>query len=104
MSTVNNSICSPRGTFPAEHSAQYLYQLEYLEPCTITLVYPHILYGITLWSAAYEIPLSKVNVLHKKIIRSMCNVNYNDHINELFVQSGILKLHDTVRHQLGVGN
>ncbi len=45
-----------------------------------TLVYPHILYGIgiTLWSHsdAYEIHLSKVIVLHKKIIRSMCNVNY----------------------------
>ncbi len=27
-----------------------------------TLVYPHILYGITLWSAVYEIHLSKVNV------------------------------------------
>ncbi len=62
-----------------------------------TLVYPHILYGITLWSAAYEIHLSKINVLHKKIIRSMCNVNYNDHTNELFVQLGILKLQDIVR-------
>ena len=67
-----------------------------------TLVYLHILYGIRLWSAAYEIHLSKVNVLHKKIIRSMCNVNYNDHTNELFVQLGILKLHDIVIHQLGI--
>ncbi len=32
----------------------------------------------------------------------MCNVNYNDHTNELFVQLGILKLHDIVRHQLGI--
>ena len=32
----------------------------------------------------------------------MCNVNCNDHTNELFVQLGILKLQDIVRHQLGV--
>ena len=55
-----------------------------LRMLNFSLVYLHILYGITLWSAAYETHLSKFHVLHKKIKRSVCNVKYNDHTNELY--------------------
>ncbi len=40
-----------------------------------TLVYPYIIYGITLWIAAYQAHLSKSNVFHKKIIGSIFNAN-----------------------------
>ncbi len=66
-------------------------------------MYPYIIYGIILWSAAYQAHLIKINVLHKKIIRSIFNANYNDHTNEFFVQLNIiLKLGDIARHQSGI--
>ncbi len=82
--------------------SNYLYSLIVFQTLYFTLVYPCIIYGITLCSAAYQAHLSIINVWHKKIIRSIYIADYNDHTNGLLDIFNILKLQNIARHQLGI--
>ena len=65
------------------------------------MVYPYLIYGITLWGATYKSSVNKLIVMQKKVIRAMVSAKYNAHTDDLFNELGILKL-DYV-YKLNVG-
>ena len=59
-----------------------------------SLVYPYLIYGITLWGSAAKNHLSKIIIMQKKIIRAIVEAPYNAHTNTIFHKLNILKLED----------
>jgi hypothetical protein len=64
------------------------------------LVYPHLLYGITLWGNTYNVYLNKLNVLQTKLRRVMANTEYHAHTEPLFKSPILLKLSDIYKLQI----
>ena len=60
----------------------------------MSIVYPHLLYGNILWSAASKSHLDKLFVKQKKVIRILMKKTRNAHTNPLFDQLNLLKIKD----------
>ena len=56
-------------------------------------------YAITVWGAAPNSHISRMNKLHKKGIRHVCSSKYNAHTEPLFKKEKILKLNDLYKLQ-----
>ena len=67
-----------------------------------SMIFPYLIYGITLWGATYKSSVNKLTVMQKKVIRAMVSAKYNAHTDDLFNELGILKLDDV--YKLNVGN
>ena len=65
-----------------------------------SLVHSYLNYGACVWGNAAEIHTNKIRVLHKKVIRLIANVEYNDHSSPLFKEHKILKFDDILNMQL----
>ncbi len=50
------------------------------------------MYGITLWGASSETNLNKVRVMQKKVVRSICNAEYDAHTPPYFARHSLLQL------------
>jgi len=59
-----------------------------------SLIYPHLIYGITIWGNSSIANLNKIFILQKKVIRIIMKANYNAHTTGLFKALNLLKLHD----------
>ena len=59
-----------------------------------SMVYPYLIYGITLWGATYKSGVNKLIVMQKEVIRAVVSAKYNAHTDDLFNELGILKLDD----------
>lgn len=64
------------------------------------LIYPHLLYGITLWGNTYNVHLNKLYIVQKKIIRIIMNADYYASSEPLFKSLNILKLSDVYNLQV----
>ena len=64
------------------------------------LVQSHLSYGACVWGNADNIYLNKLRILQKKVIRTIANVEYNEHTGPLFAMLKIFKLDDIVKMQL----
>ena len=51
-------------------------------------------YAITVWGSAPSSTLKRLNTLHKKGIRYVCNAAYNAHTDPLYLDNRILNLKD----------
>ena len=58
------------------------------------LVYPHLLYGITMWGNTYQVYLTKLMTTQKKIVRCIAGAYFNAHTDPLFKSLKLLKLPD----------
>ena len=67
-------------------------------PCII--IHPYLSYGIEAWHGTYQNNTSKIFVLHKKAIRAINNLAYNEHTNAYFKCNKILKLSDQYKLQV----
>ena len=47
------------------------------------MVYPYLTYGIELWGSANKSNLKTLNVLHRKLIRTVSAAKYNDAIKPI---------------------
>ena len=66
-----------------------------------SLVYPNLLYGISIWGCAKKSHLQPLIVVHKKIIRILSGTrNFIEHTNPLFARMSLLKIRDL--HALAV--
>lgn len=58
-----------------------------------SLIYPHITYGVEVWySAAPKYVIREIEVLQRKVVRILCNLEYNAHTSHHFTDMGILTL------------
>ena len=65
-----------------------------------TLIYPHLLYNITIWGNANQSDISKTITLQKKSIRIINKAKYNNHTEPLFKENKILKIQDLYEMQV----
>ena len=65
-----------------------------------SLIFPYLNYAIEAWYGAPQCVSSRVQVIQKKSIRAIFNLNYNCHTTEYFKFSGILKLGDMYKLNL----
>ena len=59
-----------------------------------SLVYPYLIYCVSVWRSTYQSNLSRVFILQKKIIRIISKVSFDSHTDVLFKEHGILKFFD----------
>ena len=71
--------------------------------CTLyySLVYPYLIYCISVWGSTYSSNLNRIFLLQKKVIRIMSRSSYLAHTDPLFKQLKILKLHNLYLFQVG---
>ena len=61
-----------------------------------SLIYPFLIYGITMWGNTYESTLTPIITLQKQVLRIITFRNYNDHSNPLFKALEIIKFEDVI--------
>ena len=66
-----------------------------------SLVYPYLIYCISVWGSRYQSNISGVIILQKKIIRIICKVSFDSHTNVLFKELEILKFSAIYLYQIG---
>jgi len=65
-----------------------------------SIVYPYLIYGITLWGSTFESQLTKIKVMQKKIVRAIYGAPYNAHTEPIFKQLKIIKFEDLYKLQV----
>ena len=66
-----------------------------------SLVQPYLQYCLSSWGGAAQKHISKLFILQKLAVRSICNVGKREHSHSLFKHLGILKLNDIYNLQVG---
>ena len=64
-----------------------------------SIVHPHLIYGLPIWGNTYQVHLSRIIILQKKIIRTITGAQYDAHSEPLFKSVNILKLQDLYKLQ-----
>ena len=64
-----------------------------------SFIHPHIQYGISTWGKAANKLISKIFILQKSVIKTICNKNRREPSTPLFKRLGILKLNDLYTFQ-----
>ena len=59
-----------------------------------SFIYPHLIYNVLVWGAAYPTVIQKLIVQKKKTIRTIADIPYNGHTSLTFRQLKILKFTD----------
>ena len=67
-----------------------------------SLMYPYLTYNIIIWGNTHKTHLNQLEILHKRIIRTICNSNKNDHTEPLFYRLRLLKLIDIYKYFISV--
>ena len=78
----------------AINKAKLVLNTKHLTTLYYALIYPHLLYGITLWGNTYNLYLNRLVVLQKRVIRIITNSPFRAHTEHLFEQLKLLKLPD----------
>jgi hypothetical protein len=76
--------------------SKHLLPKKSLKTLYYTLVHPHLLYCLPLYSCTSAKNIKKLYTMQKKCIRHVCNVNYNQHTAPLFKTIGILPLNELI--------
>ena len=64
-----------------------------------SLVLPYLQYCILAWGTATKNTINALNIIQKRLIRTMCHANPFDHTNDMFKNLKILKLNDIHKHE-----
>ena len=66
------------------------------------LVYPYFLYCNFVWASSYGTNLIRLEILQKRVIRTIAKTPFDAHTDSIFQNLGILKFHDMYLIQLGL--
>jgi hypothetical protein len=61
-----------------------------------SLIHPHLLYCLNMYSISTKTKLDELFLLQKKAVRVVCNESYNAHTGPLFTRLNILPFHDLI--------
>ena len=78
------------------YKAKQLLDKESLVMLYDSLFVPYLTYCSEIWGNTYKTNINCVYLLQKKVLRSVCNVDYRYHSNVLFKELRILKLFDSI--------
>ena len=73
-----------------------------LETLYYSLIHPHILYGLPIYSCTTQKNLNKIFKMQKKAVRYITKSKYNSPSNPLFVSLGILPLEHLITETRGI--
>ena len=66
-----------------------------------SLIYPYLVYCISVWGSTYSSNLNRIFILQKKCIRIISKSSYDAHTEPLFKALRILKFADIYKFQVG---
>jgi hypothetical protein len=66
------------------------------------LFHPHLLYCLPIYSCTSTQNINRLKLMQKKVIRAVCNANYNAHTEPLFVQLNILNVDKLITFTKGM--
>ena len=78
------------------YKAKYLLDKDSLVMLYDSLFVPYLSYCSEIWGNTYKTNINCVCVLQKKVLRIVCNVDYQYHSNVLFKELRMLKLFDII--------
>ena len=67
-----------------------------------SLVYPYFFYCNLVWASTYRTNLIHLEILQKRVIRTIAKTTFDAHTDPLFQNLGILKFQDIYLIQLGL--
>ena len=67
-----------------------------------SLVYPYLFYSNLVWASTYRTNLIRLEILQKRVIRTIAKTTFDAHTDPIFQNLGILKFHDIYLVQLGL--
>ena len=76
------------------HKSSFCPSAVSLRTLYFSLVYPYLIYCITVWGSTYQTNLKGVITLQKKVIKNISNLPFNAHTDNLFRDHQILKFND----------
>jgi len=74
--------------------ARYCLPKSHLKMLYHSIIYPHLIYGITIWGSAHDTHKYKLRITQKKIIRLISGSRYDAPSEPIFKSQQILKLDD----------
>ena len=86
-------------SFFAINRAKSVLNTKHLSNLYYSMVYTHIIYGLSLWGAASKVHLYPLDIMHKKIIRVVGGAKYNSHTAPILHKLSMLSLEDIYRKQ-----
>ena len=67
-----------------------------------SLIYPYFFYCNLVWASTYRTNLIRLEILQKRVIRTIAKTTFDAHTDPIFQNLGILKFHDIYLIQLGL--
>ena len=92
---------SPKLRLPLVYKSSFRLLKTSLHCLYYSLVYPFLIYCISVWGSTYQRNLSRVVILQKKIIRIISKLSFDSHTDVLFKEQEILKFSDSYLYQIG---
>ena len=74
--------------------------MQALRTLYLSMVHPHLRYGLIFWGAAPKVNLNPIIVQQKKLIRLINHAGYIEHSEPLFRKSYILKFEDLIENEM----
>ena len=66
-----------------------------------SLIYPYLIYCVSVWGSTYNSNIKKIVTLQKKAIRIVAKVSFDSHTDPIFRELEVLKFNDIVLFHLG---
>ena len=95
---MSGKISKPIGII---YKAKFCLPTTSLSTSYFCLVYPYLVYCISVWGSTYTSNLNCIFVLQKKVTRIIPKSAFDAHTELIFKQLKILKLSDICRSQIG---
>ena len=83
------------------YKSSFCLQTSSLRILYYSLVYPYLMYCVSVWGSTYKSNLSRIIILQKKAIRILSKVSFDSHTDPLFKEHGILTFQNIYFSQIG---
>ena len=82
------------------YRASFCLPISSLRTLYYSLVYPYLVYCISVWGSTYTTNLKRIFLLQKKVLRIISKSSFDAHTDPLFMQFKILKFDDIYKFQI----
>ena len=98
ISNVSRKISKSIGII---HKSRFCLSLSSLRILYYSLVYPYLIYCVSVWASTYPTNLNRITILQKRLVRIIANKPFDAHTKPLFKELQILQFTDIFLFQLG---
>ena len=84
-----------------------IYKASFCLPSTVlvtiyySLIYPYLMYCVSVWGSTYQSNLKRIFLLQKKLVRIISKASFDAHNGLLFKDLEILEFHDIFQYHTG---